>query len=181
MLTKTIEVKCWLPVNHILYLLLIPSVITSGCHYMFQESELKDTEKQFTENLWTWKDSFMLLPIEICSSTLNSLIIIGNFWKHLTLIHIKASFFCSLYSYSWLFQWIDIWNNEMKYLKYKTPQLWSINPAGILNSFGVNSWKPVILQNVLQRKDDFYYRNAILSTFSLWKQLFTKVLNHKCS
>ena len=92
MLTKTIEVKCWLPVNHILYLLLIPSVITSGCHYMFQESELKDTEKQFTENLWTWKDSFMLLPIEICSSTLNSLIIIGNFWKHLTLIHIKASF-----------------------------------------------------------------------------------------
>ena len=57
------------------------------------------------------ENSFMHLPIEIF------LIIIGNFWKELTLIYIKASFFCSLYSYSWLFQWIDIWNNEMKYLK----------------------------------------------------------------
>ena len=39
------------------------------------------------------KHNFMHSPIEICSSTSNSLIIIGNFWKHLTLIHIKASFF----------------------------------------------------------------------------------------
>ena len=31
-------------------------------------------------------------------STSNSLIIIGNFWKHLTLIHIKASFFFVLYT-----------------------------------------------------------------------------------
>ena len=52
--------------------------------------------------------SFIHLPIENCSSTSNSFIIIGNFWKHLTLIHIKASFFWPLYSYSWLFQWIDI-------------------------------------------------------------------------
>ena len=51
MLTKTIEVKCWLPVNHVLQLLLIPSVKTSGHHYTFLESELKDTQKQFTENL----------------------------------------------------------------------------------------------------------------------------------
>ena len=67
---------------------LIPSAETSGHHFMFPESELKDTQKQFTENLWAW---FYALTIEICSSTLNSLIIIGNFWKHLTLI--KASLF----------------------------------------------------------------------------------------
>ena len=100
-----------------LQLLSIPPVKTAGHPYAFLKNEFKDTQKQFTENLWTWKHSFMHLPIEICSSTSNSLIIIGNFWKHLTLIHIKASFFCSLYSYSWLFQWIYIWNNEMKYLK----------------------------------------------------------------
>ena len=91
-----IDIKCWVLVNHILQLLLIPTVNTSGCPYTFLKSEFKNTQKQFTENLWTWKYSFMHLPIEICSSTSNSLIIIGNFWKHLTLIHIKASFFCSL-------------------------------------------------------------------------------------
>ena len=86
--------KCWLPVNEELELLSISSVKTSGRHYTFPESELKDTQKQFTENLWIWKHSLMQLPIEICSSTSNSLIIIGNFWKHLTLIkHIKDSFF----------------------------------------------------------------------------------------
>ena len=46
-----IEDKCWVPVNHILQLLMIPTVNTSGCHYMFLKSELKDTQKQFTENL----------------------------------------------------------------------------------------------------------------------------------
>ena len=49
----------------------------------------------------------------------------------------------------------------MKYLKDYAPQLWSIKPAIILNSFGVNSWKPVIRRNFLQRKGDFNYRNAI--------------------
>ena len=127
----SIDVKCWVPVNYVLQLLFVLTVNTLGHPYTFLKSEFKDTQKQFTENLWTWKHSFMHLPIEICSSTSNSLIIIGNFWKHLTLIHIKASFFCSLYSYSWLFQWIDIWNNEIKYRKDQTPQLWSIKPASI--------------------------------------------------
>ena len=115
-LEQQFTIKCWVSVNHVLQLLSIPTVNTSGCPYTLLKREFKDTQKQFTENLWTWKQ-FYALTIEICSSTSNSLIIIGNFWKHLTLIHIKASFFCSLYSYSWLFQWIDIWNNEMKYLK----------------------------------------------------------------
>ena len=48
---------------------MIPSVKTSGCHYSFPESELQDTQKQFTENLWTWKHNFIHLLIEICSST----------------------------------------------------------------------------------------------------------------
>ena len=109
-----VKLKCWVPVNHVSQLFSIPTVNTLACPYTFLKSEFKDTQKQFTENRWTWKHSFIHLPIEICSSTSNSLIIIGNFWKHLTLIHIKASFFCSLYSYSWLFQWIYIWNNEMK-------------------------------------------------------------------
>ena len=34
--------------------------------YTFLKSEFKDIQKQFTENLWTWKHSFMLLPTEIC-------------------------------------------------------------------------------------------------------------------
>ena len=46
-----IDVKCWVPVNHELQLLLIPSVNTSGRTYTFLKSEFKDTQKQFTENL----------------------------------------------------------------------------------------------------------------------------------
>ena len=93
MLTKTIEIKCSVPVNHILKLLSIPSLKTLGCHHTFPEIELKGTQKQFTENLWTWKHSFMQLLIEIGPSTSSSLIIVGNFLKNLILIHIKASFF----------------------------------------------------------------------------------------
>ena len=36
----------------------------------------------------------------------------------------------------------------------------------ILNSFGINSWRPVKLRDFLQRKGDFYYRNVIFSTFT---------------
>ena len=46
-----IEDKSWVPVNHVLELLLIPTADTSGCHYMFLKIELQDTQKQFTENL----------------------------------------------------------------------------------------------------------------------------------
>ena len=46
-----IEDKSWVPVNHVLELLLIPTADTSGCHYMFLKIELKDTQKQFTKNL----------------------------------------------------------------------------------------------------------------------------------
>ena len=76
--------KCWVSVNHLLQLLSIPTVNTLGRPYTFLKRECKDTQKQFTENLWTWRHSFMHLPIEICSSSSNSFIIIGNFWKHLT-------------------------------------------------------------------------------------------------
>ena len=69
----------------------------------------------------------------------------------------------------------------MNEISQRSPQLWSIKPAIILDSFGVNSWKPVILGNFLQRKGDFNYRNAIFSTFTSWKWIFTKVLNHKRS
>ena len=46
-----IEEKCWVSVKLILQLLSIPSFNTSGCHYTFLESELKDTQKQFTEKI----------------------------------------------------------------------------------------------------------------------------------
>ena len=36
-----------------------------------------------------------------------------------------------------------------------------MKPPSILNSFGVKSWKPVIMGDFLQRKGDFYHRNAI--------------------
>ena len=47
----TIDAKCCVPVNHVLQLLSIPTVNTSGCPYTFLKSEFKDTQKQFTENL----------------------------------------------------------------------------------------------------------------------------------
>ena len=50
-------------------------------------------------------------------------------------------------------------------------------PAIILNKFSVNSGKPVILGDFLQRKGDFYNSNAIVSTFTPWKWIVTKVLN----
>ena len=46
-----IYVKCWVSVNHILQLLLISTVNTSGCPYPFLKSEFKETHKQFTKNL----------------------------------------------------------------------------------------------------------------------------------
>ena len=46
-----IDIKCCMPVNHVLQLLSFPSVKTSGCYHTFPESELKDTQKKFTENL----------------------------------------------------------------------------------------------------------------------------------
>ena len=42
---------------------------------------MKDRQTQFTENIWTWKHSFMHLPIEICSSTSKTLIIFFIFLK----------------------------------------------------------------------------------------------------
>ena len=41
----------WVPVNHVLQLLSILTVNTSGRPYTFLKSEFKDTQKQFTENL----------------------------------------------------------------------------------------------------------------------------------
>ena len=46
-----VEVKCWVPVNHVLQLLSIPTVNFSGCPYTFLKSEFKDTQKKFTGNL----------------------------------------------------------------------------------------------------------------------------------
>ena len=40
-----IDVKCWVPVNHILQLLSIPTVNISGRPYTFLKSEFKDTQK----------------------------------------------------------------------------------------------------------------------------------------
>ena len=46
-----IELKCWVPVNHVLQLLSIPTINTSRRPYTFLKSEFKDTQKNFTENL----------------------------------------------------------------------------------------------------------------------------------
>ena len=54
----------------------------------------------------------------------------------------------------------------MKYQILNATAMKYFKPASILNNFGVNSWKPVILGDFLQRKGDFYYRNAIFSTFT---------------
>ena len=46
-----------------------------------------------------------------------------------------------------------------------------IKPTSILNSFGANSWKPVIMKDFLKRKGDFYYRNTIFSTWSFFAKI----------
>ena len=46
-----IDIKCCVPVIHVLQLLSFPSVKTSGRYHAFPESALKDTQKHFTENL----------------------------------------------------------------------------------------------------------------------------------
>ena len=46
-----IEGRSWVPVNHVLQLLSIPTVNTLGCPYTFFKNEFKYTQKQFTENL----------------------------------------------------------------------------------------------------------------------------------
>ena len=46
-----IDVKCWVSVKHVLQLLSVSTVNTSGRPYTFLESEFKDIQKQFTENL----------------------------------------------------------------------------------------------------------------------------------
>ena len=90
----------------------------------------------------------MHLPIEICSWTSNSLLIIGNFGKHLTLIHIKASCFFVLYTvipgyFNELICEIKKGNiSKIKHCSYEVL-------TGILNSSGVNSWKLVILEDIL--------------------------------
>ena len=138
----------------------------------------KEIQKRFTENLWTWKHSLMQLPIETCSSTSNSLIIIGNFWKHLTLIHIKASFFV-LYTvipgyFNELIYEIMKWNiSKIKHHSYEVLNLQVYLIVLVLTH--------AILWDFLQRKGDFYYRNAIFSTFTPWKWIFSNALNHKCS
>ena len=45
------DVRCWVLVNHVLQLLSIPTVNTSTQPYIVLKSELKDIQKQFTENL----------------------------------------------------------------------------------------------------------------------------------
>ena len=56
----SIDVKCWVLVNHVLQLLFVLTVNTLEHPYTFLKSEFKDTQKQFTENLWTWKQFYAL-------------------------------------------------------------------------------------------------------------------------
>ena len=53
-----------------------------------------------------------------------------------------------------------------------------IKPASILNSFGVNSWKPVIMRDFLKRKGDSYYRNTIFSTRSFFAKMAVREKLH---
>ena len=48
---SAIKVKCWVPVNHRLQLLSIPTVNTSGCPYAFLKGEFEDTQEKFNVNL----------------------------------------------------------------------------------------------------------------------------------
>ena len=140
--------------------------------------------ERYTETVYwkilSMKKQFYALIIEICSSSSKSLIIIGNFWKHSTVMHIKAPFFVFYtvipgYFNEFIYE-IMKWNiSRIKCHNYKV-----LNLQVYLNSFGVNLWKPVILGHFLQKRW-LYFKNAIFSTFTLWKWISTKVLNHKYS
>ena len=145
-------------------MLSIPSVKTSGRPYMFQESELKDTWKQFTENLWTWKHLFFNFKQ------------FDHHWKLL-----KALYFNTYQGFLFLFfiQFIPGYLNKFIYEIME----WNISKVKhhsyeVLNlqvKLIVNSWKPVILGGFLQRKGDFNYRNnAIFFYFYPLKRNFYK-------
>ena len=142
MLTKTIEVKCWVPVNHVLQLLSITTVNTSGCPYTFRKSEFKDTQKQFTENLWTWKHSFMHLSIEMSFNFKQ----LDHHWKLLKTFGGFLVFVLPGYFNEFLYE-IMKWN-----ISTIKPHLWSTKLVSILNTLGANKWKPVLLGDLLQKK-----------------------------
>ena len=142
MLTKTIEVKCWVPVNHVLQLLSITTVNTSGCPYTFRKSEFKDTQKQFTENLWTWKHSFMHLSIEMSFNFKQ----LDHHWKLLKTFGGFLVFVLPGYFNEFLYE-IMKWN-----ISAIKPHLWSTKLVSILNTSGANTWKPVLLGDLLQKK-----------------------------
>ena len=93
-----IDVKCWMPINNILQLLPIPTVNTSGHPYNFLKREFKDTQKQFTETLWTWKQFYAL-------TNRNSFLNFKQFddhWKLLKTLDFntyQGFLFCVLYTF----------------------------------------------------------------------------------
>ena len=161
-------------------MLSIPSVKTSGHHYTFTESELKDTQKQFTYNLSTWTQNFMHLPKEICSSTSSKLIIIKNFWKYLTLIYIKASFFV-LYTvipgyFNELIHEIMKWKiSKIKHHSYEVLNLQVYLIVMVLTLETCNSRAFFATKRWFLLQDWHFFFD-----FTHWKWNFTKVLNHKC-
>ena len=133
----SIDDKCWVPVNHVIQLLSIITVNT------FLKSKFKDTEKQFTENLWTWKHSFMHLPIELSFNFKQ----FDHHWKLLKKFEGFLVFVRPGYFNEFLYE-IMKWN-----ISTIKPHLWSIKLVSILNTLGANSWKPVLLGgDLLQKK-----------------------------
>ena len=135
----SIDNKCWVPV---IQLLLIIIVNTSGRPYTSLKSEFKDTQKQFTENHWTWKHSFMRLPIELSFNFKQ----FDHHWKLLKTFEGLLVFVLPGYFNEFLYE-ITKWNTST--IK---PHLWSIKLVSILNTLGANKWKPVLLGDLLRKK-----------------------------
>ena len=160
----SIDDKCWVPVNHVIQLLSIITVNTSGRPYTFLKSEFKDTQKQFTENLWTWRHGFMHLPIELSFNYKQ----FDHHWKILKtfggfLVFVGPGYF-----------------NEFLYeiMKWKIstikPHLWSIKLVSILNTLGANSWKPVLLRGIFCKKRWFLLQECHFFYFYTLKMNFYK-------
>ena len=136
---------------------------------------IQRNRKSSSKNLWTWKQFYALTNKNLFFNFKE----FDHHWKLLKTLDLNAyQGFLILFLIQ--LSLVISKNLYMKYLKDETPQLWSIKPANILNSFGVKSWKSVILGDFLQRKGDFITGVSFFLLSPTWKWIFTKVLNHKC-
>ena len=127
------------------------------------------------------KNSFMHLPIEVCFWTLNSFIIIENFWKHLTLIISRLPLFFVLYTvtpgyFNEPIYEIMKWNiSKIKHHSYEILNMQVYLIVLVLTHGNLQFWGISCKEKVI-----FITGMPFFLLLPL-ESKFLQVLNHKCS